>query len=114
MSSGAAAVEAARGGRHLVAQPDEQRRRRAGVQRHLEGLAQLGVELGVGPAEQPRHERGVGRGGDRQQLGGPVEHPQRHGVAQLERPRVRPAHPRRARGCGCASSGRRGRRRRGR
>ena len=53
----------------LVAQRDEQRGRRPGVQRDLERLAQLAVELGVGPAEQQRHGADVRRGRDRQQLG---------------------------------------------
>ena len=59
--------------RDLVAQRDEQRRGRPGVQRDLEGLAQLAVQLGVRPAQQPRDERDVRRGRDRQQLGGTVQ-----------------------------------------
>ena len=52
----------------LPAHVDRQRDARAGVQRDLEGLAQLGVELRVAPAEQPGDQRRVRRGGDRQQL----------------------------------------------
>ena len=48
------------------AQIDQQRRGRPGVERDLEGLAQLRVELGVGPAGEERDQDRVGRGGDRQ------------------------------------------------
>ena len=77
----AAAVEAAGGVADLVAQADEQRGGGAGVQRDLEGLAQLAVERDVGPVQQPRHERDVAGGGDRQQLGGSVQQPERDRVA---------------------------------
>ena len=53
----------------LAAHVDRQRDAGARVQRDLEGLAQLRVELGVAPAGEPRDQRRVGRGGDRQQLG---------------------------------------------
>jgi hypothetical protein len=46
----------------LVAQRDQQRRGRAGVQRDLKGLAQLRIEAVVLPAEQPRDERDMTRG----------------------------------------------------
>ena len=47
---------------------DQQRRRRAGVQRDLEALAHLGVDRVPVPAGQPGDEDDVGRAGDRQQL----------------------------------------------
>ena len=71
----------------LVAQGDEQRGGRPGVQRDLEGLAQLAVELGVGPAQQERHGAHVRRGRDGQQLGRAVEEPEGDGVVERERAR---------------------------
>jgi hypothetical protein len=47
---------------HLAAQRDQQRRRRAGVQRNLERLAQLGIERVVVPVQQPRNQRDMARG----------------------------------------------------
>ena len=73
-----------RASRRPRAQADQQRRRGAGVQRDLECLAQLRVELAVAPSGQPRHERDVARGGDRQQLGRPVQHAQRERLAQRQ------------------------------
>ena len=75
------AVERAQLRDDLRAQADEQRRERARVQRDLEALAQLGIERRVRPAQQPRDERDVRRRGDRQQLGGPVQQPERDRVA---------------------------------
>ena len=40
--------------RHLAPQADQQRERAAGVERHLERLAKLGIELAVRPAQQSR------------------------------------------------------------
>ena len=57
------------------------------VQRDLECLAQLGVQLGVGPAGEPRDQGRVGRGGDRQQLGRALQRAQRDRFASREPPR---------------------------
>ena len=57
----------------LAAEADQQRGGRAGVERHLERLAQLVVEPAVVPAGQPRDHRDVSRGGDREQLRRPVQ-----------------------------------------
>ncbi len=64
----AASVQFARRADQFTAQGDQQRRRGARVQRHLQGVAQLGVELRLGPARQAGKQRGVRRGGDRQHL----------------------------------------------
>ena len=80
----AAAVEPVRRLGDLAAQRDQQADRGAGVQRDLERLAQLAVELRVGPAEQPGDERRVPGRGDRQQLGGPVQQPERQRVARRQ------------------------------
>ena len=47
------------------------------VERHLEALAGLGVELVPLPAGQPGQQREVSRAGDREQLGRPLNRPQR-------------------------------------
>jgi hypothetical protein len=56
--------------------PDQQRGGRARMQRDLEALPYLGVELVPAPAEQPRDEDDVGRAGDWQQLGRSLHDPQ--------------------------------------
>ena len=61
---------------------DQQRRRGAGVERHLEALAQLGVDLLPVPAGQPGDEDDVGRAGDRQQLGRALDDAERDRAAR--------------------------------
>ena len=53
--------------------PDQERGRRAGMERDLEALADLGIELVPFPAGEPGDEDDVGRARDRQQLGGPLD-----------------------------------------
>ncbi len=74
----------------LVAERDQERRRGSGVERHLEGLAQLRIEPVVLPAEQPRDERDVPRGRDREQLGRAVQGAEGERLAD-RKPRVGPA-----------------------
>jgi hypothetical protein len=75
----------------LAAERARQRRRRAGVERHLEQLALLRVELRVAPAEQPRHEREVARARHGQELGGSLK--------SVERERRGEREPRSAQAC---------------
>ena len=56
---------------------DQQGRRGAGVQRHLEALAQLRVDRLPVPARQPGEEDDIGRAGDRQQLRRSLDEAQR-------------------------------------
>ena len=48
---------------------DQERRRRARMQDHLEALSRLGIDLVPAPAGKPWSEREVGGAGDWQQLG---------------------------------------------
>ena len=67
-------------------------------------LRSSGSSVGVGPAEQPRDERRVRRGGDRaaaRRARGAPRAPARGASGERG---VRPGHPRRPR-CGCAASG---------
>lgn len=61
-----------------------QRRRRAGVERHLEQLAVLGVELREAPPEQSRDERQVARARYGQELGGPLQRAERERLGERE------------------------------
>ena len=56
---------------------EQQRERRARVQRDLQLLAPRAVPAGDLPAEQPRQRGDVPRRGDRHQLGRPVQQPER-------------------------------------
>ena len=55
-----------------------------GMQGHLELFAQLRVQVGVARSEQPGDGRGVTGGGNRKQLGRPVQSAQSQGLAEGE------------------------------
>ena len=73
---GPPAVELGQLGGDRAPLADQQRGRRAGVQGDLEALARLGVDRLPVPAREPRDQREVGRAGDRQQLGRPLDQPE--------------------------------------
>ena len=81
--------------------------RRAGVQRDLEGLARAPSSSRVAASRRARQQRGVGRGGDRQQLGRALQQPERDRLAERER-----AVGRRSAAPASAAASRRARRRR--
>jgi hypothetical protein len=62
--------------KHPSPQCQRQRRGGPGVQGHLERLARVGGQVGVVPAEQPRHQRQVTRARHGQQLGRALEEAQ--------------------------------------
>jgi len=76
----AAQVEGAQLFRDQPPLSDEQRRSATRVQRHLEALADLGVDRLPVPACEPGDEDDVGRAGDRQQLRRPLDDAEREGA----------------------------------
>ncbi len=69
---------------HLLPEADQQRHRTTGVERHLDRLADLGVELAVGPAQHRRHQHEVSGAGDGKQLGRSLDRAECGGVRDRE------------------------------
>ena len=69
---------------HLLPEADQQGQRTTGVERHLDRLADLGVELAVGPAQHRRHQHEVSGAGDGKQLGRSLDRAECGGVRDRE------------------------------